>query len=353
MSEFRTNLSSDSLPDITVVMPIRNEENFIERSLGAVLTQNYPHHKLDVLIADGMSTDRTRDLISQLTASHGIRVNILDNPGRIVPTGMNIAIRQAKGEIIIRVDGHAIIPIDYVNQCVKNLLLSGVDCVGGAVESVGNGYTGEAIAIAMSSSFGVGGSSFRTSANEAKPILTDTVPFGAFQYGVFKRIGLFNEQMVRHQDYEFNYRLRAQGGQILLLPEVRVKYEVRSELKSLWRQFWQYGVWKGRFIRMFPDSMKIRHIIPPLFIFLLFFGFILSLFAKSFYLIFGFILGAYIFFLLTASCLICAKGKAKFAPLFPVILTCIHFSWGIGVWIGLLSSKRYISQLKSGANVKL
>jgi len=344
------SIDGDELLFVSVVMPVRNEEKYIEQSLGAVLNQEYPHDKMEVLVADGMSTDNTRGEVARLASSTDIPVNILGNPAKIVPVGMNIAIRKAKGDVVVRIDGHTIIESDYIKQCVASLKRSGAANVGGRMRAKGNNYLTTGIAIATSTPFGIGNSAFHYSDREQ---FVDTVYMGAFWRDTLFKVGLYNENFKRHQDYELNYRIRKNGGRILLTPSIRSHYYVRDSLKKLCEQYFQYGVWKGRFIRVYPDSIKIRHIIPPVFIFLLFFSFILSLFAKSLYLNFGFILGAYIFFLLTGSCLMSAKGKTKFVPLLPVILACIHFSWGIGVWIGLLSTKRYISQLKSGANVKL
>lgn len=339
----------ENLPFISVIMPIRNEEDFIESSLSAILNQDYPHDKMEVLIADGMSTDRTRDVISHLVANQNIiPVIILDNPGRIVPTAMNIAIRRAKGEIIVRVDGHAVIQKDYVRQCVEWLIKNEVDCVGGVVESVGSGYVGEAIAAAMSSPFGVGGSGFRTASDAAGPVLTDTVPFGAYRKEVFDRIGLFNEQMVRHQDYEFCYRLRKDGGKIILLPAARAKYFVRSTLSSLWKQYWQYGIWKGRFLRAHPDSIKLRHLIPPLFVFMMIVSSVLGIVSEVGVAVSGLTLGAYGLFIIGALISVSRTGNVKYVPVLPIIFGSLHVSWGMGLWLGLSSRKLSLERQENG-----
>ena len=320
-------------------MPIRNESEFIERSLGAVLGQDYPQDKMEVLIADGMSTDNTRDVIAQLIGGQSIPVTVLDNPGRIVPTAMNAAIRKARGEIIVRVDGHAVLQPDYVRLCVESLIATGADCVGGVVESRGIGYVGEAIAVAMASRFGVGGSGFRTTSDTGKPMLTDTVPFGAFRRDVFERVGLFNEKMVRHQDYEFNYRLRRHGGRILLLPTARAIYFVRSTLSGLLKQYWQYGVWKGSFMRNYPDSLKLRHLAPPLFVFVLICSGGLSIFSRVGGGTLAVALGAYAVFIVSALILLSKRGKLKHVAILPIIFACIHLGWGLGVWTGVLFPK--------------
>ena len=209
--------------------------------------------------------------------------------------------------------------------------------MGGAIDSVGTSYAGAAIAAAMSSPFGVGGFGFRTAGTERIPVPVATVPFGAFRREVFARVGFFNEEMVRHQDYEFNYRLRKSGGRILLLPWLRVKYYVRSNLKALWRQYWGYGFWKGRMLRSYPESLKLRHLVPPLFVLALAASACLAMVSTRGLWSLALLLGAYVAFLLAATVVIAVKGSAGVAPILPVILSIMHVSWGAAVWRGLFS----------------
>ncbi|KAA3654343.1 MAG: glycosyltransferase family 2 protein [Chloroflexi bacterium] len=329
-------LSVDALPMVTIMMPVRNEAAFIAQTLDSILAQNYPAELMEIVIADGRSTDNTREIIASLQQQHA-NIHLIDNPSKIAPTGLNVAIRQAQGDVIVRVDGHAILDPDYVRSCVAQMQQTGADCVGGAWESRGKSYVGKAIAQAMSSRFGIGNSGFRVASTSAPPRIVDTVPFGAYRRDVFERIGLFNEKMVRHQDYELCYRLRQAGGRILLLPEVRAVYYVRATLAKLWRQYWQYGIWKGRFLRVYPASLKLRHMMPPLFVFAVVVSSLLSLIVPSWGWLAGAVLGAYALFLLVALLNFVFRGKSKYLPLLPVIIACLHLSWGIGVWIGLLT----------------
>jgi len=328
--------SIDTLPLVTIIMPVRNEAAFIGQTLDSILAQDYPAELMEIVIADGRSTDNTREIIQSYQSEHP-HIHLIDNPGKIAPTGLNAAIRQAKGDVIVRVDGHALLDPDYVRSCVEQLQQTDADCVGGAWESRGNGYMGEAIAAAMSSRFGIGNSGFRVVSTTAAPKLVDTVPFGAYRRDVFERIGLFNEKMVRHQDYELCYRLRQADGNILLLPEVRAVYYVRATLAKLWRQYWQYGVWKGRFLRVYPHSLKLRHMVPPLFVLAIVISSLLALLVPSWGWLAGVVLGAYTLFMFVALLNLIYQGKSKYLPLLPVIIACLHLSWGIGVWIGLLS----------------
>ena len=207
-------MTRSSIPLVTVVMAVRNEGAFLEESLGSVLAQDYPADRLEIILADGMSEDGTR------AAAEGLRVRhpgltVIDNPGRVVATGLNAAIRRARGDVIVRVDGHTVIAPDYVRQCVDALERTGADNVGGRMNAVGAGPFGEAVALATSSPFGVGGARFHYSTEEE---WVDTVYLGAWRRDVFERIGFFDEELVRDQDDEFNYRLRATGGRVLLTP---------------------------------------------------------------------------------------------------------------------------------------
>ena len=193
---------------------------------------------MEILVADGMSTDSTRAIISANAEMHSnYRMCILDNPGKIVPIGLNIAMRQASGEIIVRVDGHCEIATDYVRRCVIHIQNSGVDGVGGAITTVGETYLAEAIAVAMSFPFGVGDSAFRTLSG--KTLLVDSVPFPAYTRAIIERAGLYDEELVRNQDDEYNYRLRKIGAKLLLAADVHSTYYSRSNLRSLWKQFYQ------------------------------------------------------------------------------------------------------------------
>jgi len=198
------------LPLITIILPVRNEAAHIERCLNAILAQDYPN-PIEILIADGISADDTREKINALVASIPVSrplspILILDNPAKIVPTGINIALHQAKGEIIVRVDGHTLIAPDYVRRCVESIQRSGADNVGGRMNAIGASAFGKAVALATSTPFGIGGGRFHFSEKEE---WVDTVYIGAWPRQVFEKIGLFDEELVRDQDDEFNYRLRA------------------------------------------------------------------------------------------------------------------------------------------------
>jgi len=332
-------MTDPDLPRVSVVIPVLNEAAFIGRNLEAALAQDYPPDRLEVLVADGRSTDGTRDVVEQMAArvhseGSGASVVLVDNPERIMPTGTNAAIRRSTGDVIVLMGGHAAMPRDYLRTCVRTLIDRQADCASGALDSVGSGVVGEAIAAAMSSPFGIGNSGFRT-VTSGEPFEVDTIPFGAYRRTVFERIGLFNPNMVRHQDYELNWRVRKAGMKMLLIPGLRATYHVRSSLAALWKQYWPNGIWKGRFLRNHPQSLRVRHLVPSLFALALIATGIGAFFAPL-RLLFALVAGAYALFLLLALGAFAARGQWRILPVLPAVLLCLHLSYGLGVWYGLL-----------------
>jgi len=321
-----------TLPFVSVVMPVRNEAAFMERSLGSVVAQDYPSDRMEILIADGLSQDGTREVISQFQQKH-LNIKTVDNPGKIVARGLNAALRQAKGEVIVRVDGHCEIASDYLRRCIGHLLNDGVEAVGGPVETVGQSYVARVVATAMSSWFGVGGSAFRVANSPTQ--FTDTVAFPAYTRAVIDQAGPFDEELVRNQDDEYNYRLRKRGLKILLAADVRSRYYSRATLKGLASQYFQYGYWKVRVMQKHPWQMRLRHFAPPLLVAALLSPIILlALFPEAKYLS-GLILGGYVVLLIGASILATKKDKWSLLPLLPIAFATLHLSYGVGFLIGL------------------
>lgn len=342
-------------PSVTVIMPIRNEASFIERSLGAVLAQDYPGDRLEVLVADGMSTDGTRAAVERAAAMRpDVRVVVVDNPGRIVPTGFNRALVRARGEIIVRVDGHTIIEPNYVRECVDALRRTGADNVGGRMDPVSEGVFGRATALVTQSRFGVGGARFHYSDREE---WVDTVYMGAWPRAVFQRIGLFDEEQVRNQDDEFNYRLREHGGKILLTPRIQSRYYNRSTLRSLWRQYFQYGYWKVRVMQKHAGQMRPRQFAPPLFVASLGIALLLAPISATWGQVLGVIVASYASANLLASLIVGFGQPLREALLLPVAFATLHVSYGLGFLVGLARfatrwqdrDNRYAGQLTLGA----
>ena len=318
---------------VTVIMPIRNEGSFIDRSLGAVIEQDFPRERMQILVADGRSTDDTRARVQELGRRNpGLALEIVDNPGGIVPTGMNAALRRAKGEVVVRVDGHTIIERDYVQRCLDALSRTGADCVGGRMDAVADAALGRAVALATSSPFGVGGARFHYSPREEE---VDTVYMGTWPRELFQRLGGFDEEMVRNQDDELSYRIRERGGRIMLDPSIRSRYYPRTTLRTLWRQYFQYGYWKVRVMQKHPLQMKLRHFAPGALVATLLLTALVSPFAAAARLAFAGVAGVYLLANLVASAWTARRADLASAPWLPVVFGALHLSYGAGFLTGL------------------
>jgi glycosyltransferase involved in cell wall biosynthesis len=318
-------------PLVTIVLPIRNEAAYIARCLDAVIAQDYPHEKIEVFVVDGQSNDGTRELVAQYS-TRDPRIRLMDNPNRIVPTALNRAIRAAHGEVIIRVDGHAIIALDYVRRCVEILNEVGADCVGGPIETVGETVMSRAIAMAQSSPFGVGSAAFRY-ARDARYV--DTLAFGAQRREVFDRVGMFDEALVRNQDDEFNFRLTRAGGKIWLDPRIHSSYFSRSTLRALCSQYFGYGLWKIRVIQKHHRVASRRHLLPAALVLTLVGAAMASVIVQN-VLPFLLVASAYAFGSLGTSLILSVRNGWKFFPLIPLAFAVMHFGYGLGFLYGLI-----------------
>lgn len=320
-------------PLVSILVPIRNEKPYLQRCLQAVLAQDYPSNRLEVLIADGLSTDGTRSLVQAFQSEHPF-IQFFENPGKIVPTGLNILIPKAKGDILIRVDGHCVIAPDYVTNCVRHLQADGTDGVGGPMKTIGEDLTSEITALAMSSTFGVGNSSFRTQVGQTK--LADTVPFPAYTSAIIKKVGLYDEELVRNQDDEYNYRIREADGKILLAADVQSTYFSRGSFSKLWRQYFQYGFWKVRVLQKHPRQMSLRQFVPPLFVLALLISLVLAPALPRGWLVLAGLLALYLFANILASILTGRGHPLSLTASLPLAFTILHVSYGLGFLIGLV-----------------
>ncbi|MGH7721175.1 MAG: glycosyltransferase family 2 protein [Gemmatimonadaceae bacterium] len=251
----------EPLPLVSIVIPCRNEASYIGPCLESILASEYAPDRLEVLIADGRSDDGTREVIREFTAKHP-SVRMVDNDRQVTPTAMNAAIAVARGDVIMLLSAHSTIPPLYVRTLVDSLITSGADAVGGVVMTRpgNNTVIARAIAAAMAHPFGVGNSYYRIGIGE--PRWVDTVPFGCYRRQVFDRIGLFDEDLVRNQDDEFNMRLLMHGGRLLLVPHVVSEYFARDSLAKLWRMFYQYGYFKPLVVQKVGAVLTARQVVP-------------------------------------------------------------------------------------------
>ncbi len=247
-------------PPVTVVLAVRNEQPDIESCLASILAQDYPADRLEIIVADGQSTDGTRELLETLCAS-APQCRWIDNPGRRAATGLNAALREAHGEILVRVDGHTRLAPDYIRLCVEALSETGADDVGGRLTGGALSPFGRAAAAAISSPFGTGGGRFHLAESEE---WVDTVYLGAWRREAFERYGLFDETQVRNQDDEWCYRARGAGARILCRPTIRSETSMRATPLALWRQFFGYGFWKVPVWQKHRTQMRPRHFAPSM-----------------------------------------------------------------------------------------
>ena len=327
--------SATELPRVSVVMPVRNEGDFIAASLGP------PWRRTTRPTASKFSSSTACPTTGRARLPGGGRRRSslsrpMDNPARIVAPGLNLAVAQATGEVVVRVDGHCVIAPDYVRRCVEHLRAGEADGVGGSVETVGAGPTARAIAIAMSSPFGVGDPAFRTRRNETR--LVDTVPFPAYTREILRRAGPFDEELVRNQDDEYNTRVRGCGGRILLAADVRSTYHSRPSFRSLWRQYFQYGFWKVRVFQKHPtQNGHGADIVPSLFVAVLAVSAILAVAAWRPAAALGVgALGAYV---LASALTVVRAVRGEANGLWWRVLWSfwiLHFAYGLGFLVGLL-----------------
>lgn len=250
-------------PFISVIVPVYNEEKYIHACIDSMIGQDYPKESMEWFFVDGMSQDRTVEMLGEYQKSYPELIRVLPNPDKTVPYAMNIAIRQAKGTYIIRLDAHAEYAQDYFSKCVEVLERTGADNVGGVMETKARTKVGATIAKMLSSKFGVGDSQFRTNGSDG---YVDTVPFGAFRREVFENWGLYDERLTRNQDSELNYRILHNGGKIYLSNEIKLAYYCRDSIGGIAKMGMINGKWNIITNKLCPGSMRLRHFVPFFFV---------------------------------------------------------------------------------------
>jgi glycosyltransferase involved in cell wall biosynthesis len=321
---------------VSIIVPCRNEERHIAACLDSILATTYPRDQLEVLVVDGASDDRTREIATQYAARHA-HIRVLDNPKRIVPAALNIGIRAASGEVIVRMDAHVVYPPDYVSRLLAAQRRTGADNVGGKVCTVpaDDSAVARAVAVALSHPFGVGNSYFRIGAGDDRWV--DTVPFGCFRRDVFERVGLFDEELVRNQDDEFNHRLIRHGGRVLLVSDVVSRYYARSSLRQLGRMCYQYGLFKPVVMKKVGRVMTARQLVPAGFLLTLVGTGVAALVWPSAAVAWWLVVGGYLAAL--AACAMPAgfvQGPRCALALAAAFVT-LHVSYGLGFLRGLFA----------------
>ena len=323
--------------DISFILPVLNEKEYISVTLGSILFQK-TQENYEILISDGGSTDGTLEIINTIILNNS-NVHLIDNPQKMVSTGFNLALNKAKGNIIIRVDGHSEIQKKYLEKCCNLLKETDADIVGGVIETISFGLIGNAISIAQSSWFGVGGVKFRSN-NLEKPDYVDTLAFGAHKREIFKDIGGYDEEMVCNQDDEFNFRAIQAGKKIWIDPIIKTKYFARSSYLKLIKQYFNYGFYKVRGIQKRGQIFSIHHIIPSIFIVTLIITLIIGFFLQLPLVAFS-VVSLYLVFNLSAS--IFSTSSISVIPLISLAFWTLHLGYGLGFIWGLI---RFINKWK-------
>lgn len=329
---------------ISIICPIRNEARYIEKLLRSLLAQDFDLSRMEILVVDGMSTDGTRSIVQALCQSHA-QIRLLDNPRKTAPYAMNIGLRAARGDIIVRVDGHAYLSANYLRECETHLAATGAECVGGVITSVTENETGRAIAAAMSSVFGVGNARFRTSGAAG---YVDTLAFGAYQKTVFETIGRFDEELTRCQDDEFNYRMIKAGMKIYFHPSIISFYYPRQSLTRLWKQYFGYGMWKVRVLQKHLSVMRLRQFVPFLFVSSLLFSAMAGLFHRAWLIPGAAILALYTLASLYFSVRLVRQKKAQCHIRLPLVFYILHVSYGLGFLVGLVRFSSWFFRAEPG-----
>ena len=326
---------------VSVIVPCRNEEKTIRLLLEALAQQSFPQSEMEVLIADGLSEDGTRDVIAEFIAKYpDLRVHVLENPNQIIPAALNVGIAAAQGEFILRMDAHAIPEPDYVARCVEALQARQAENVGGVweIQPQNESWIARSIATAAAHPLAVGDAGYRIGSQAG---YVDTVPFGAFRRELIERIGPFDERLLTNEDYEFNARIRQSGGRIWLDPQIRSVYFARGSLGDLAKQYWRYGFWKAQMLKRYPKTLRLRQALPPIFVLSLILLPILSLIFQPLFTVWLIELGIYITALILVGIQLAIQKKdAALAIGVPLAIATMHLSWGAALLIGSLSNPR-------------
>lgn len=318
---------------LSIICPIYNEERYIAKCIDSILAQDYPKDDLEVIFVDGMSSDRTREIVAEYSAKYPF-IRLIDNPDRIVPPAMNIGIKASVGDIIVRLDAHAVFPQNYLSELVKNLRELDADNVGGVCRTLPINDTPvcRSIAYVLSSSFGMGNSHFRIGADSIKEV--DTVPFGCFKRDLFERIGYFDEELTRNQDDEFNGRIIKNGGKIFLLPDLVIDYFARDTVAKVYKMFYQYGLFKPLVNKKLGQPATVRQFFPLLFVLGLILGPLTFLISSAFIWLY---LGVLLVYLTLAAVFSSKESRSIKEVLIKIwVYFVVHFAYGWGYINGII-----------------
>lgn len=328
---------------LSVIVPCYNEALHLEQLLVALRNQAFSN--FEVIIVDGNSTDGTLDLVRRYAFAHPeFRIVLIPNPRRIIPAGLNLGIRQARGEVIVRLDGHSQPARDYLHRCWTALLETGAQVVGGAwdIQPGAPGRVAEAIALAVSTPLGAGDAAYRLSSTSLQRQNVDTVPFGCFYRRTWEQLGGYNETLLSNEDYEFNRRVRLSGGRVYFDPGIRCGYFARASFSALAQQYVRYGWWKAQMLKLHPRSLRLRQAVPLLWTSGSLLAGVMAGLIPSLRLA-ALLLGSiYFATLLFGAGAVTVRQRQGVRGWFAVVVAylVIHYSWGFGALWGLVSGNR-------------
>lgn len=322
------------LPPVSALIPCLNEEVFITACIKSILLGSYPVDRLEILVIDGGSKDKTLDLVKQLKQKFP-QIRILNNPKKTVPAALNIGLEEAQHEHLVWLGAHATYDEHYIKNSVETLLNNNVSSVGGVITPVGRSFIGRAIALATKSKLAIGNAKYRYATSTQQ---VDTVFGGCWLKSNIINAGRFDESWTRNQDYELNTRLRERIGPILLNPEIKCRYFCRDSLRDLAHQYFEYGFWRFRTLSKHPSSINVRVIAPPTLVITTFISLAITpLIGISALTPIAF----YAFVCSINSLLLTIENKNFLAlPILPFIFPCIHYSWGMGFLYSFISHKK-------------
>ena len=327
---------------MSVVAPCLNEARHIEHLLDALYAQEF--RDFEIILVDGRSTDETRDIIRRYAGRHiDLSIKLLDNPRRAIPSALNLGILNARGAIIARLDAHSRPAPDYLDRCIDALAKSGADVVGGKwkIRPGASSRVAQAIAIAVGSPLGAGNALYRLESALTTQD-TDTVPFGTFRRLVWSKGGGYDESLLTNEDYEFNWRVRQQGGRVYFDPTIQCEYFARPTYRALFQQYWRYGWWKGRMLRRHPRSLQPRQAAPMVWVVGNMLLLALSLFWPPSCLAVGLLWLSYVT-ALGAHTVWLLGWQGLLWPLIVWAYVIIHGTWGCAAFWGLLFNRGLVA----------
>ena len=329
-------MKAETLPFVSVVIPCRNEEKHIGRCLESLLDNDYPKERMEILVLDGMSEDRTRAIVATYSARYpGIR--LVDNLKKHIPAAMNVGIRAAQGERIMKVDAHSTYQKEYISRCVRYQDQYGADNSGGVWKMVPGADTwmARAIVLELASRFGSGNANVKVGVTQ--PTWSDSTAFGCFRKDLFERIGMYDEKLLSSSDLDVNQRIQAAGGRILVMPDIVVNYATDGNLRSLRRHVFADGVWVSYVMKFGKRAWSWRHWVPAVFVLSVLAALALGVTSRAFLWLSLSLAGVYAVASLAVSLQIAARElEWRYACLLPVVYAVRHLAFGAGTLFGLV-----------------